>query len=215
MSGPPDQVHPRTHHNKNFFYKNRNIPYIEYMNIIKEIEQRRAYRAMSTEPVQRESIDRMIKAASLAPSCMNKQPWRFLVLDDSASLEKGRKALSKGNYWAAKAPVLVLVLTRKNLDCDLSEHREYALFDTGMAVMNLQLQAVAEGLYIHPMAGFDPAVLKKEFGIADQWIVVTMIAAAHPGSSEGLSDSHKESETSARDRKEAEEIARYNQWQED
>lgn len=185
------------------------------MNIIKEIEQRRAYRAMSTEPVQRDSVVRMIKAASLAPSCMNKQPWRFLVLDDTAALEKGRKALSKGNYWAAKAPVLVLVITRKNLDCDLSDHREYALFDTGMAVMNLQLQAVAEGLYIHPMAGFDPAVVKKEFGIEDEWIVVTIIAVAHPGSAEGLSDSHKELEASKRDRKTVEEISRYNQWWED
>ncbi|MBN2509004.1 MAG: nitroreductase family protein [Spirochaetales bacterium] len=184
------------------------------MNIIKEINNRRAYRAISPEPVEREILTRITEAASLAPSCMNKQPWRFLILDDQAALEKGRSALSKGNYWAQKAPILVLVLTKKDLDCALNDGRDYALFDTGMAVMNLQLQAVAEGLHVHPMAGFDPAVIKKEFGITAEWIVVTVLAAGWPGTVESLSDAHREMEMAPRQRKPIEEIAAYNRWNE-
>lgn len=184
------------------------------MKLLEQIVKRRAYRAFSPEPIDRQIQDTLLEAAVLAPSCANKQPWRFLVLNDAAALDKARKALTPGNYWAQKAPVLILALTKRDLDCALNDGRDYALFDTGMAVMNLQLQAVAEGLHVHPMAGFDPLMLKEEFGIGEEWTLITVIAVAKPGPDETLSDKHKEMEVSARDRKPVAEIASYNEWRE-
>ena len=45
------------------------------------VESRRSTRQFRTDPVRREDILYCLDAARLAPSSLNCQPWRFLVLD--------------------------------------------------------------------------------------------------------------------------------------
>ena len=181
-------------------------------NLLKEIEKRRANRAISDNKIPAEILTRIMTAATYAPSCFNSQSWRFLVLTDDAALAKGREALTEGNYWAKKAPVLVAVTTRIDLDCQLSDGRNYAFFDCGLATQNLLLQAVKEGLYAHPMAGFDPLIVKKSFDIPKEFTVITLVALGFPGSAAHLSDKHVAGEKSPRTRKPQQEVICYNAW---
>ncbi|MEM5947662.1 nitroreductase family protein [Spirochaetia bacterium 38H-sp] len=183
--------------------------------ILSEIEQRRAYRALAEKPIEQDVLDRLLSAAVLAPSCMNKQPWRFLLVTEDAEREKVADSLTRGNYWAKKAPAYVLVITSLELDCKLPRNREYALFDTGMAVMNLLLQATKEGLYAHPMAGFDADKLAESMGIFDEFILVTVIALGWPGSTESLGEQHLTMESAPRDRKPIESVVFKNKWDND
>ncbi len=180
--------------------------------IIQEIQDRRARRAYKESPVDRAVTERIFTAATMAPSCSNKQPWRFLVCDKDPALGKARHALNGGNYWAKVAPVLVVVTTRDDLDCQLDDDRNYAQFDTGMAVMGLMLQATREGLFAHPMAGFSPEKLREAFHIEEGTRVVTMIAIGHPGDGANLNEKHSESERSARERKPLDEVIQWNHW---
>jgi len=43
---------------------------------------RRSVRAFSDRPVSRETIEWIVRAAGTAPSGANKQPWRFVCVDD-------------------------------------------------------------------------------------------------------------------------------------
>ena len=131
--------------------------------LINEIEQRRAKRALSGEKIPEEIIRRMMTAATYAPSCFNNQSWRFMVVTNDEALTKVHGALSSGNYWVKKAPVIVVVATKPDFDCQLSDRRDYALFDCGLATENLMLQAFKEGLYAHAIAGFDPFKIKEGF----------------------------------------------------
>ena len=45
----------------------------------------RAHRAFTDEPVSDELVDRLLEAATYAPSAENTQPWVFIVLRDPAS----------------------------------------------------------------------------------------------------------------------------------
>lgn len=180
--------------------------------MIEEIGERRARRAYSEEAIDAEVLDQVFNAAILAPSCNNKQSWRFVVFTEGEAIKNAREALLGGNYWAKKAPVLVAVLTSDPLDCQLTDDRNYAQFDTGMAVMNLMLQATREGLYAHPMAGFDPVVLREKFSIGEEMRVITMIAIGKPGSSDHLNEKHLASETSERTRKPLDEVLFWNKW---
>ena len=134
-------------------------------NLIPAIASRRARRALDEAEIPKEVIQRVMTAATYAPSCFNHQPWRFLVATAPQALEKIRPALTDGNYWAKKAPCIVAVITRVDLDCQSSDGRDYAFYDCGLAAGNLILQAVAEGLYAHPMAGYDPDVIRAAFAI--------------------------------------------------
>ncbi len=180
--------------------------------LLKEIETRRAYRGISEAPIDGEVRDRIMAAATFAPSCSNKQPWRFIVVDNAEARAKVQEGLLGGNYWAKKAPMFVLAATKPGLDCNLKDRREYALFDLGQAVMSLQYQAVHEGLIAHPMAGFKDSVLKDLFNIPEDYVLITVIAIAHPGEDSELSDKHKELEHSARSRLAPEQVISANEW---
>jgi len=55
------------------------------------IKKRRAVRKYEDKEVSNEVIEKLIDAARLAPSGMNSQPWRFLVVKDKDKLKKIRK----------------------------------------------------------------------------------------------------------------------------
>jgi nitroreductase len=180
--------------------------------LMNEIEIRRAKRALSEEKIPEEVIKRIMTAATYAPSCFNNQPWRFLVVTESDKLKDMHAALSGGNYWAKKAPVMVAVITKPDLDAQLSDRREYAVLGCGLAMENLMLQAFKEGAIGHAMAGFDPLVVKEKFSIPEEFIVIALIAIGYPGDESHLSEKHIEMEHSPRDRKPESEVITYNAW---
>lgn len=182
------------------------------MGTLPEIKKRRAYRAISEKSVPKEVIERVLNAAVKAASCANKQPWRFIVVNEQAVLDQVKEHLSSGNYWAKRSPFIVAVCTKNELDAQLSDGRNYAFFDTGMAVGNMLLQGVREGLYTHPIAGFSPPPVKEILHITDDVTLLTLVIFGYPGDASGLSDKHKESEVSDRSRKPMDEVVGYDRW---
>jgi len=181
-------------------------------HLLKAIEQRRANRAFSEKKVPEETISRIMTAATYAPSCFNNQSWRFVVVKEDGPLKKLHDALSSGNYWMKKAPVIVIVATKPELGCQLSDRRDYAVFDCGLAVENLMLQTVNEELYAHAIAGYDPIKVKQAFSISEEFIVITLVAIGYPGDNRHLNENHRELEHSSRDRKPESEVISYNTW---
>lgn len=180
--------------------------------IINEILLRRARRALDEKPVPENLIERILHAASLAPSCFNNQPWRFVVVNEQQNLKALKEHLPGGNYWAKRSPCIVCAVTDTELDCRLSDRREYALFDTGLAVENLILQATKEGLIAHPIAGFKPLEIKKCLGIPDKYVLITLVVLGYPGDSSVLSEEHRAAESAEQERKRKEEIISFNGW---
>jgi nitroreductase len=180
--------------------------------LIKEISERRANRAFSENKIPEDIIQRIMTAATYAPSCFNNQAWRFLVAKDDDSLKKIHDTISGGNYWVKKAPAVVVVATQHKFACQLNDQRDYAFFDCGLAVENLLLQAVKEGLYAHPIAGYEPIKVKELFNIPMEYIIITLVALGYPGDDSHLNEKHKELEHSPRNRKPEEEVICYDKW---
>lgn len=53
--------------------------------VIEAIKRRRSIRAYEAKPVPRELLETIIEAGNEAPSAMNSQPWRFVVIQDNAA----------------------------------------------------------------------------------------------------------------------------------
>jgi nitroreductase len=180
--------------------------------LIPEIERRTSKRALSPEPIGEQTIERLVAAATSAASCYNNQPWRFIFVDAEPVLSLVKRHLSGGNYWAERAPLIVLAVTDAEWDCRLDEDRDYALFDTGMATGYLILQAVRDGLVAHPIAGFKAPELKVELGIAPEHILIACVVIGWPGDQASLTERHRKSETAPRSRKPVNEVAFRNEW---
>ncbi len=85
-------------------------------DIMKEIQERWSPRAFDPDhAVPDGELEAVLEAAHFAPSCMNEQPWMFLVGSDPATRMRLFKVLSDSNRtWAQHAPVLLLLLSRKS-----------------------------------------------------------------------------------------------------
>ena len=180
--------------------------------ILPAIQKRRAYRALSEKEIPREVKERILTAGTYAPSCFNKQPWRFVLADTPEGRAAVHDNLVDANYWAKKAPFYILAVTRRDLDCDLDDRRMYALYDTGFAMMNMMLQATEEGLIAHPMAGYNDTGIKERFGIPEEYIALNLVAFGYPGGESHLGEKHLATEHSERSRKPLNEVVFYNEW---
>lgn len=58
------------------------------MNVRNAILSRRSHREFSPEPLERQLINSVIKAALWAPSPNNEQPWEFIVITDDKTRER-------------------------------------------------------------------------------------------------------------------------------
>ncbi|MCX7028231.1 MAG: nitroreductase family protein [Spirochaetes bacterium] len=183
------------------------------MALLKQIEARRARRALDPRPIERDMLVRLVEAAHLAPSFGNTQSWRIVTVVDSVRLEALKAALTGGNYWAKKSPAIAAFVTSPEWDGRIEGGREYAFFDLGQAAMAYQLQAIEEGLIVHPIAGFDSSVAKRALGIPETAVLETLIILGYPGDSSGLSEKHLAAETSARIRKPLDEVSAFDQWE--
>ena len=170
---------------------------------------RRALRGLAEQPLDAAVIRRLFEAATLAPSCANKQPWRFVSVQDPALLEQVRATFSEGNYWAKKAPLIVAAWTHLDFDVRLPDGRDFALYDLGQAVMALQVQAEHEGLITHPFAGFDAPRAIGLLGLPEGAILPALISVSFAGSADHLSEKHRDGETSPRNRKPLEEVVTF------
>ncbi len=153
-------------------------------------------------PVRPELLTRLFEAARWAPSAANNQPWRFLAFgpEDPESLEKARACLSSGNAWALAAPRLLFILTRTDRPGS-GKSNFRAMYEAGMAAIQMALQATEEGLVFHQMAGFSEDGVRQGFDLPENFAIIAAAAIGWPGSPEFLPEQKKTLETGARTRK--------------
>jgi len=175
------------------------------------IGQRRSVRRYLPDPIDRAIIDRLLFAATRAPSAHNRQPWRFAVLEDRSGKEalatamgrrlrqdrtadgddpKAIEADAARSYARiTEAPAVVVVcIDMRDMDPYPDERRrnaEYlmAVQSTAMAAQNLLLAAAQEGLGACVMCApmFCPDVVVEALSLPDAWQPQMLITVGNPG----------------------------------
>ena len=105
-----------------------------------EIFRRISVRRFTSQPVEAEKVERMLRAAMAAPSAQNQQPWEFYAVTRRETLD----ALAACSPYAGclhGAPLGFVVCCKK--DCLIPD---YANIDCSAATENLLLEAVSQGL---------------------------------------------------------------------
>lgn len=144
------------------------------MKVQLAIQKRRSFRGIESFEVTDQLILELSKAASLAPSCFNNQPWKFIFVRKKDILNKIKSALNKGNEWASESPCIVTVMSKKELDC-VVKGKEYYMFDTGLGVGQMLLKATELGIVAHVIAGFSAEEVKNVLEIPEEWNIISLI----------------------------------------
>jgi nitroreductase len=138
------------------------------MKTYEAIESRRSIRKFKDDPLPQAVLDRILKAATLAPSGKNKQPWKFYVVSGDkraemvAEMEKGMARLAEMGIESgsakysirvlAQAPVTVFVFNPYSKHPLLKRNTAEIYSDVvdiqsvGAAIQNMLLAAQDEGI---------------------------------------------------------------------
>jgi nitroreductase len=164
------------------------------------IKGRRSVRAYTNEPVSKEQIDAVLEAGVWAPTGMERQPWRFIIIEDKALIKlvsDETKELVKKNMpqlashfstdkdvICYNAPMLVLVCTEKD-----PQWGHINLLDSVLAAQNMFLKAYELGLgtcYMGFVAFLNskPDVLRK-LGVPENCEMTVPFIIGHPKAKQG------------------------------
>ena len=108
---------------------------------IELIKSRRSIRHFLNKPVEKELIIKVLEAGRWAPSGLNNQPWKFVIITDKAVKEK-IGTLSHYKRIFIEAPVLIGIF----LDNNNIYHREKDIMGVGACFENILLAIHAIGL---------------------------------------------------------------------
>ncbi len=153
------------------------------MDLYKAIKDRRSVRRYKSDAIPQETLDKILEAATWAPSWAHSQCAEVIVVDDPALKLKVREAMPEGNpaYKAVEqAPVLVAFLGKKKRSGYKKGEQSsqlgdgWLMFDVGLVTQNFMLAAHAEGLATVCIGLFDNAKAGEVLGVPEELEVVCL-----------------------------------------
>jgi nitroreductase len=106
------------------------------MDLLDFIRGRRSVREFTSEDVSVEDVESVLEAGRWAPSGLNNQPWRFVVVRD-VLLKEGLSRLTEYGSIVVGAPVDVAVF----LDGEVVYDRTKDVLAVGACIQNMLLEA--------------------------------------------------------------------------
>ncbi|HEX8948189.1 MAG TPA: nitroreductase family protein [Dissulfurispiraceae bacterium] len=111
------------------------------MDLLEGIYTRRSVRQYTGQPVAREQLLEIIKAGTWAPSGLNNQPWRFVIVREP-EMRLSLAGLTKYRKIVEAAPACIAVFVdRAAMYNDTKDHQAM-----GACIQNMLLAAHAMGL---------------------------------------------------------------------
>lgn len=176
------------------------------------LRQRRSGVAFSDKALEADKLTAMLEAFRWAPSSRNAQPWRIVVVRTPEAHQKFNEGLSANNQkWATEAPVKMIILGNPEEQPDRNGQNRW-LLDVGLALENLMLQGCELGLTVHAMAGWDEAIILKNFKVPPPFRVAALFAVGYPGNVADLSQEMQQKAKQPPVRKALEEIVFWDEF---
>ncbi|MCK4401797.1 nitroreductase family protein [bacterium] len=165
------------------------------MDILKAIKKRRSVRGYLNKGIPEQVLDRVLKAARLAPTAANKQPFKLILVTDKQTKSKLVEA-SKRQAFIAEAPIVVV-------GCAFPEEsyqnvggtRTSEEIDISIVFDHLMLQAAEECLGTCWIGAFDEQQVKAILNIPPNVKVVGLTPLGYPSGRESKSSKHLERKT--------------------
>jgi nitroreductase len=111
------------------------------MDLLEGIYTRRSIRQYTAQPVDREQLIEIIKAGTWAPSGLNNQPWRFVIIRDVEARFKLSEFTKYRKIIEAAPACIAVFIDSKAMYHDTKDHQAM-----GACIQNMLLTAHALGL---------------------------------------------------------------------
>jgi nitroreductase len=169
------------------------------MTVSEVIRKRYSCRSYEQKPIEQEKLDQILEAAKLAPSAMNTQDWRFVVVTGKIMRQKVAKTTNKPNAFEKAAAIIIA--------CSNSSHvmrcgQAIGPIDVSIALEHIALQAVELGLATCWIGSFKTDEVKAMLGIPSDIAIIELMALGYPAD-----------KAPKKNREQVEKIVCYEKWQ--
>lgn len=151
------------------------------MDLDEAIKKRRSIRAYKTQDVPDYIVNKLIEAASYAPSAGNIQPWKFVISRKPETKKKLAQAANQN--FIEEAPVVIVVCAneqRAEMGYGFRGETLYCIQDTAAAIQNILLTASSLGLGACWIGAFNEEKARKAVNAPEEMRPVAMIPVGYP-----------------------------------
>jgi nitroreductase len=145
--------------------------------IIKAIYKRRSIREFTEAKISVEKLHEIVKAGIWAPSGLNNQPWRFVIIQDSGMKEKLAHQTHYGHIVRGANALIAVYLSKNDMYDAVKDHQS-----AGACIQNMLLAAEALDLG----AVWLGQILKNKIavnnilGLSDDFDLMAVVALGYP-----------------------------------
>ena len=149
------------------------------------VKKSRSYRGYDQDrEITRSELEELVDCARFAPSSVNGQPFKYLLINDKSE----RARLQKLTGWARALPDMTLphpgkeptafIVICQNTDWDSNLDRYQR--DVGIVAQTMLLAAADAGLGGIMIGNFSPKRVSEEFGLPDNTVPMLVVALGKP-----------------------------------
>ena len=140
------------------------------MDAFVAVASRREVRRYADRPIPPEVERRILEAGRMSGSSRNRQPWRFVVLEQRETVERAAEAVWAADNVLGAALVVGLIVTGKGP----------VSFDGGRAAQNMMLAAWNDGVGSCPNGISDAAAMGEALGLRDDDHFAVVLTFGYP-----------------------------------
>jgi nitroreductase len=148
------------------------------MDFLELVKSRYACRSYQERPIEEDKLLRLLEAVRLAPSGSNRQPWKFVVVQDP-EVRRGLVRACANQRFIAAAPVVVAgcgLMPDRMMSCGVPGDP----VDVAIALEHLALAATAEGLASCWIGAFSQDDVREVLGVPATVKVIELMTLGYP-----------------------------------
>lgn len=150
------------------------------MELIDAMFKRRSSRKFTDEPITKDELDKILQAALLAPTSMNRKPCNFLVVERPETLKELSKAKDHGGELIAGADKAIVVLANVFQADTWCEDSSIALTYMHLMATDLGLGSCWVQIHLRERDGVDAEeVVRDIVGVDPNYRIVGIMALGH------------------------------------
>lgn len=172
------------------------------MDFIELAKERYSCRKFKAQKIEQEKIDLILEAGHAAPTAVNKQPQKILVLTDNNKLLK----LKDCTKYDFDAPLCFIICADKSTAYSRGyDGKNSAEIDAAIVTTHMMMEAQDIGLGTTWVMAFNPVKVRETFNIPDNLEIVALLPTGYPADDAVISPLHSKF-------KDKNEIVSYNEF---
>lgn len=157
------------------------------MDFLELAKARYSCRSYTEQKVERDKIDKILEAARVAPTAVNYQPQRILVIQDEEKLSKLSECTKFG--WGAKT--MFIICYDKNVSWKSKfDNRDEGVVDASIVATHMMFEIQDLGLGTTWIGYFDSQKVREIYKIPQNYEIVALMPVGYPAKDSKPSEAH-------------------------